>query len=140
MKNSGLMLVFVVCLALCTQDAYSLPWWKRLKPAPPPTESAGAPSSAPIDQSSSKPHLPKWLHPPTADEIARCESAHDFNTKWKPCLDESLQQRRSGIFTPGPVCCDFVAGVVEGCYSKFSPQIQDLIYPPLVKEHCSQYH
>lgn len=138
MKNSRVVLLMIVCISLYAEDAYSLPWWKHIRPLPPPNMSAGSPLPAP-GEPGFKPQLPNWFRPPTADEIARCKSARDDKAKWKPCLDEGLEQRRKGIFTPGPVCCSIYAGIIDACYSKFPPQIQDLIYPPSTREHCSQY-
>lgn len=122
-------------------------------PLLPPPADAGSPPSPPQKNVSFKPQLPKWLpkwlHPPTADEITRCRSARDFNTKLKPCLDELfkhkksgvvLKQKKSRVFTKGPACCAYITGVVDGCYSKFPPKIQDRIFPPSLKQHCSQYH
>ncbi|GMN58903.1 hypothetical protein TIFTF001_028001 [Ficus carica] len=106
-------------LAVIQRRGAATRWWESIEQdlnlPPPPT---------------SKPHLPKWLHPPTADEIARCRSAHDIS-KWKPCLDE----RKSRIFNLGPACCSYVAGTVDGCFSQFPPKFQDRIYPPSLKKH-----
>lgn len=125
-------IVLLVFLAVCAQEAHSWPWWKRIPPgAPsPPVDSVSA--QAP-NGSDSPPE------PPIADEIAKCQAARRFS-KWKPCVDEIVQEKRSGNFTMGPACCSYVVGVVDSCYSHFSPQFKDQIYPPRDRAVCSQYH
>lgn len=118
MMNTSVILLIVLCLVVCAQEAHSLP--------------------APIGQGTML-KLPKWLNPPTAKEITSCFSANDLGTKGIPCLEEGLEQITKGILTPGPACCSFAAALVDGCLSNFPPLILDLFYPPFIKAQCSQY-
>ncbi|GMN47376.1 hypothetical protein TIFTF001_016557 [Ficus carica] len=137
MKNSSVMLVLAICLAACAQEAHSRSYtrsWPLISGSAP---ALGGSGSAPAPGGSDiPPQIPKWLQPPTADEIENCRVAREFS-KWKACRDERFQRSKNGTFTPGPVCCTYIAGVVSGCFSHFPHEFQDRIYP---KVFCSRYH